>query len=88
MDEHPLLELEEQVFGVTVRAVLRDGIGDRLAGERVLQLGGGDGQPVDEQREVKLVGALWAVPKLARDRQAVLVVERHRFGCKECGGLK
>ena len=55
--------------------VLLDGVVDRLLGEVVLQREGGDGQAVDEQRQVE--GALAfvvAVAELAGDREAVLSV--------------
>src|SRR2546422_1045886 len=69
---HASAELEELLPWVTIPPVLLDGIIDRLLGEAVLQLEGGDGQAVDEQakveRELRLVAA---VAELAGDAEAV-----------------
>ena len=65
-------ELEEQLARVAVALVLLDGVLDRLLGQAVLQLEGGDRQAVDEQaeveRELRLVAA---VAELAGDAEAV-----------------
>ncbi len=46
-------ELEEQLARVAVALVLLDGVLDRLLGEAVLQLEGGDRQAVDEERQIQ-----------------------------------
>ena len=65
-------ELEELLARVAVALVLLDGVLDRLLGQAVLQLEGGDRQAVDEQaeveRELRLVAA---VAELAGDAEAV-----------------
>ncbi len=69
------LEAEQGCMGVAVLPVLLLGGGRLLAGHRVLQLAGGDGQAVDEQRQVQLVVGLGVVAQLAHHAQAVLVVQ-------------
>jgi hypothetical protein len=44
---------QRAVLGVAVGAVLDDGLLNALTRERVLQLGGGDRDPVDEQRKIE-----------------------------------
>ena len=70
--DHAAAELEQQLARVAVALVLLDGVVDRLLGEAVLQLEGGDRQAVDEQaqveRELRLVAA---VAELAGDAEAV-----------------
>ena len=70
--DHAAAELEEQLARVAVALVLLDGVLDRLLGEAVLQLEGGDRQAVDEQaeveRELRLVAA---VAQLPGDAEAV-----------------
>ena len=74
-------ELEEQLARVAVALVLLDRVLDRLLGEAVLQLEGGDRQAVDEQaeveRELRLVAA---VAELAGDAEAVgrVALDRRR----------
>ena len=71
---------EKQVVGVAL-PVLGDGVPGVLSGVRVLQLDGGDGQPVDEQREVDgLAGVAVAEVKLPRDTEDVRVVLLQRVG--------
>ena len=72
--------------GSRSRLVLRDGVGDRLLGEAVLQLEGGDRQPVDEEDEIERAGRLVrAVAELAGDAEDVGGVVRRRPGC--CPGV-
>jgi len=49
---HAAAELEQALARVAVALVLLDGVLDRLLGEAVLQLEGGDGQAVDKQAQV------------------------------------
>ena len=78
---HAAAELEQPLARVAVALVLLDGILDRLLGEAVLQLEGGDGQAVDEQAQVERAARLvHAVGELARDREAVLRVQRLGLG--------
>jgi hypothetical protein len=73
---HAAAELEQPLARVAVALVLLDGVLDRLLGEAVLQLEGGDGQAVDEQAQVERAARLvHAVGELARDREAVLGVQ-------------
>ena len=46
-------ELEQPLARIAVAPVLLDGILDRLLGQAVLQLKGGDRQAVDEQAQVQ-----------------------------------
>ena len=65
-------ELEQQLARVAVALVLLDGVVDRLLGEAVLQLEGGDRQAVDEQRQVEReLRLVAAVAQLAGDAEAV-----------------
>ena len=74
---HAAAELEQQLARVAVALVLLDGVLDRLLGQAVLQLEGGDRQAVDEQAQVERAARLVpAVGELARDREAVLRVQR------------
>ena len=69
-------ELEEFFVLVAVAFVLLNRIGHRLLGEAVLELEGGDGQPVDEEAEVEgELGVAGAVPELAGDAEAVQAIE-------------
>ena len=80
---HAAPEPEERLALVAVALVLLDGILDGLLGEAVLQLEGGDGQVVDEQTQVKGLGAarlVHAVGQLTGHREAVLRVQRLGFG--------
>jgi hypothetical protein len=69
---------EGEVGRVAVGAVLRLGVLDGLAGERVLHLGGGDRQAVDEQGEVDGPGGGGIEPELAGDGEPVGVVPLHQ----------
>ncbi len=65
-------ELEELLARVAVALVLLDGVVDRLLGQAVLQLEGGDRQAVDEEAEVeRALRLVAAVAELARDAEAV-----------------
>ena len=70
--DHAAAELEQQLARVAVALVLLDRVLDRLLGEAVLQLEGGDRQAVDEQAQVERAARLVpAVAQLARDAEAV-----------------
>ncbi len=73
------LEGEEWLLGIAVLTVLPDGILHGLPGERLLQLHGEDGQPVEEERHVQRVVRPGAVAQLADDREAVRFVEPLRL---------
>ena len=78
---HAAAELEQPLARVAVAPVLLDGVLDGLLGEAVLQLEGGDGQAVDEQAQIERAARLVrAVGELARDREAVLRVQRLGLG--------
>lgn len=65
---------EDQLGRVAVRPVLLLGLLDALPGERVLQLGRGDGDAVEEQGQVEAVtpvGLLGGVGEFADDGEAV-----------------
>ena len=65
-------ELEQQLARVAVALVLLDRVLDRLLGEAVLQLEGGDRQAVDEQAEVeRKLRLVAAVAELPGDAEAV-----------------
>ena len=65
-------ELEQPLARVAVALVLLHGILDRLLGQAVLQLEGGDRQPVDEQAEVeRALRLVAAVAELAGDAEAI-----------------
>ena len=70
-------ELEEQLARVAVPTVLLDGVVDGLLREAVLQLEGGDREPVDEEAEVEgtrgVVGAVAELPGDAEDVAGVLL---------------
>ena len=69
-------ELEELLPGIAVALVLLHGVVNRLLGQAVLQLKGGDGQAVDEQAQVQgQLRVVRTVPELAGDAEAVLPVE-------------
>ena len=73
-------ELEQPLPRVAVALVLLNGVLDRLLGQAVLQLEGGDRQAVDEQaeveRELRLVAA---VAELPGDAEAVVREELGRL---------
>ena len=55
-----------------VAQVLLDGVGDRLPGQAVLEIEGGDRKAVDEQAQVERApGLVTAVAELPRDAEAV-----------------
>ena len=69
---HAAAELEELLARVAVALVLLDGVLDRLFGEAVLQLKGGDRQAVDEEAQVEgELRLVAAVAKLAGDAETV-----------------
>ena len=84
--EHGLVLVDREMDGasadveqVLTRAaglpVLLDGVADRLLGEVVLELEGGDGQAVDEKPQVEgALSLVVAVPQLAGDGETVLGV--------------
>ena len=78
---HAAAELEQLLARVAVALVLLDRVLDRLLGQAVLQLEGGDGQAVDEEaqveRELRLVAA---VAQLAGDAEAVRGVALRGLG--------
>ena len=70
--DHAAAELEQHLPRVAVALVLLDGVLDRLLGQAVLQLEGGDRQAVDEQREVeRQLRLVAAVAELPGDAEAV-----------------
>ncbi len=78
---HAAPELEQPLARVAVALVLLDGVFDRLLGQAVLQLEGGDGQTVDEQRHVqRALGLVTAVAQLPRDAVAVGGIALGRLG--------
>ena len=69
-------KLEELLAGVAVPFVLLHRVVNRLLGQAVLQLEGGDGQAVDEQTQVQReLGFVPAVAELPGHAEAVLPVE-------------
>ena len=75
---HAAPQLEEFLPGLAVPLVLLDGVFDGLLGEAVLQLEGGQGQAVDEQRQVEgAPGLVVAVVELPGDAEAVRGVLLH-----------
>ena len=70
---------EERLARVAVGLVLPDRILDGLAGERILELGGEDGNAVQEQNQVEALFVLDAVPDLPGDREEVRPVEPPRL---------
>ena len=77
-------ELEQHLARVAVALVLLDRILDRLLGQAVLQLEGGDRQAVDEEPEIeRALGLVAAVAELPRDAEAVLrECARRPSGCR------
>ena len=70
---------EQRLARVAVGLVLPDRVLDGLAGERVLELGGEDGDAVEEQHHVEALLVPGAVPDLAGDREEVGGVQPPRF---------
>ena len=66
---------EERLARVPVGPVLVDRVPDVLAGERVLEFGGEDGDAVQEEREIDALFALLAEMELADDREEIGGVE-------------
>ena len=78
---HTAPESKQWFARITVAAVLLHRVLHRLLGEAVLQLERGNGQTVDEQSQIERAACLVvAVGELARDREAVLGVQRLRLG--------
>ncbi len=73
---HERAAREQRLAGVAVVAVLAHGVGDGLPGRRVLQLGGGHRQPVDEEHQVEGVAVAGGVVELRGDAEDVLLVVR------------
>ena len=70
------------------RRRLRDGVGGVLAGERVLQLGGEDGQAVQKDAVVNaLLGVFGELP-LAHHLEDVALVELLQVRVQAAGGLE
>ncbi len=67
-------------------AVLLDRVAKGLAGEGVLQLGGGDGKAIEAQKDVDGLLVLQAEMNLAGDGEAVGLVELCGFGIEAAGG--
>ena len=70
---------EQRLAGVAVGLVLPDRVLDGLAGERVLELGGEDGQAVQEQHRVEALLVPGAVSDLPDDREEVGGVQPPRL---------
>ena len=85
MHQRALLELEEQVVGVTVVLVLPDGVVHVLARHGVLQFGGEDRDAIQTEGEVGRLGARSLEQQLADDGEPVLLRREpaHRDSC--CG---
>src|SRR2546426_11710739 len=68
-------EGEQRLLGITVEAILPDGVLYSLSGQRVLQLGGEDRQAVQEEHQVQAFLVLLAVLELTNDREEVRLIE-------------
>ena len=79
---------EGDVGRVPVRPVLGDGVLDVLVGERVLQLGRGGRDAVDEEGQVDGLVGVRVVGELAGDRDAVGGVEGREGRGEAVGGLE
>ena len=74
-------KLEQSFTRIAIALVLLDGVGDGLFSERVLELEGGDGEPVDKQPQVERASSLvTAVRELPRDGEPIPGVQRLGFG--------
>jgi hypothetical protein len=71
VDQGALFELKDEVLGIAVVLVLVDGVAPGLARHRVLEFGGGDGDAVQAQGQVKGIVVLGGVAELAGDGEAV-----------------
>ena len=71
--------VEERFARVSVILVLPDRVRDILPGERVLELGGEDGDAVQEERQVKALLGRIAEVELARDREEIGSVQALEF---------
>jgi len=77
-----------RLFGCAVAAVLVHRVLDVLPGELVLQLGGGDGNAVDEECQINRLGRVLVVGELARDGEAVGFVALDELLGESVGGLE
>ena len=66
---------EERFARIAVAPVLRDRVADILAGERVLEFGGEEGDAVEEERQVHALFRLGAVAELPHDGEEVRRVQ-------------
>ena len=66
---------EERLPGITVVPVLRDRVLNILPAQWILEFGGEEGDPVEEERQVEALLRLGAVVELAHDREEVRAVE-------------
>ena len=79
---------QQRVLRITVRAVLRPGVLDGLAGDRVLQLGRRHRDPVHEQAQVERLRRVRLVRQLPGHRQPVLLVPLDQLRRQPRGGLE
>ena len=79
---------EQRLPRVAVGAVLVDRVPHVLAGERVLQFGGEDGDAVQEEREVEAPAGLLAEAQLADDGEEVRGVEALRLLVESARGAE
>ena len=68
--------------------VLPHGMAPALAGARVLELTGGDRQPVNREHQIQGVVFAWVAEHLARKGELVLRVERHHLVVEPVRGLE
>ena len=66
---------EERLPGITVVPVLRDRVLNILTVQWILEFGGEEGDPVEEERQVEALLRLGAVVELAHDREEVRAVQ-------------
>ncbi len=85
---HECPPCECHVLRVAVAAVLGDRVVDVLAGERVLQLGGRDRDPVQEERQVDRLRLVGRVGELADEHEPVCLVPRDQLRREGVGRLE
>jgi hypothetical protein len=78
----------ELLLPLVASSVLCDGVLDGLIGQRVLQLGGGHGKPVDEEHQVHGVLVVDDKLDLPSQHQPVLVVLCQDVWVHPVGGLE
>ena len=66
---------EERFAGISVVPVLRDRVVNILGAQWILEFGGEEGDPVEEEGQVEALLRLGAVVELAHDREEVRAVE-------------